>query len=90
VREKELVLAIIIIANTKADARCGKVSIVIAQHISMPPQPVVMASSPDCRAIFSRKERQAFLGLLVVTAFAPHPTLIFSPLNSATGALDQR
>jgi len=42
------------------------------------------------RAIVSRKEQQAFLALLVVTPLQPCPTLILSPLTSATGALDQR
>lgn len=89
-REKELVLAIIIIANTKADGRCGKVSIVIAQHISTPPQPVVMASSPDCEPSFPARNSKHFLVCLLSRAFAPYPTLILSPLTSATGALDQR
>jgi hypothetical protein len=86
--EKELVLAIII-ANTRADARCGKVSIVIAQHISTPPA-CRHGLLARLRAIFSRKERASISWFACCHAFAPYPTLILSPLSSATGALDQR
>jgi hypothetical protein len=66
-----------------------EVSIVIAQHISARPSLSSWPPRPTASHLFPQGTASISC-FACCHAFAPRPTLILSPLTSATGALDQR